>query len=364
MSRKKIALVGFRLNKGGCGRVMANLSNYLDAQGLNVHVIIFHDDLGYEYSGKLFNLGKFKSKSNSIINKIVRFRKLKRYIDTHEFDCIIDFRFRKNILQELLISKWIYKTKSIYTVHSSRLEVYLPKSKFWTKLIYGNCFRIIAITDQMKEMILKKNPKLSNVELLYNSVNTKLIESKLSENLDFKFDYVLGVGQFETDQKQFDKLIYAYSKSKLIDKNTHLVILGEGKKLDDLKICAKHNNVETHVHFLGFKDNPYKYMKNAKFFVSTSWHEGHPMVLIESLACGIPVISFDCPTGPNEVIEHKENGLLVENQNIESFTESMNLMLEDRVLAKKCKENAEISVEKFDVSNIGEQWINLLNRMI
>ena len=108
MTVKRIALVGFRLGGGGSGRVIANLSKFLSKSGLEVHIIIFHDELGYDYSGTLFNLGAYKSSANSIFNKIKRLFKLKKYVERHQFDFIIDFRFRKRILQELINLKQKY----------------------------------------------------------------------------------------------------------------------------------------------------------------------------------------------------------------------------------------------------------------
>jgi len=361
MKSKKIALVGFRLNGGGCGRVLANLSNYLFEQGIEVHIVIFHNDIGYDFSGTLFNLGKIKSESNTIFNKIKRFIHLKQYFTTHCFDYIIDFRFRKSIIQELLISKFIYNTKTIYTVHSSQLEVYLPKSKFWTELIFGKSFKVIAITEGMQDMILKKYPKLKNVEMIYNSISIQQIQNKLNDNVCLNYNYIIGVGQFNTNEKQFDKLIEAYAKSKLASKEIHLVILGEGVLIESLKICARNNNVISKVHFLGFKNNPFKYIKHAKYLVMSSRYEGFGMVLIEALACETPVVAFNCPIGLNEIIQHNINGLLIEHQNVEALTNGMNTLIEDCDLYKHCKKNALKSVEKFEINNIGPQWLTLLN---
>lgn len=360
MSRKKIALVGYRLNKGGAEKVMATLSNFFYNRGLDVHLIIVLDDIKYHYSGTVVNLGKLKSKRNSIFNKAKRFWYLKKYLKQQMFDFIIDFRFRVKPIQELLIAKWLYNTKTIYTVHSSKLDVYLPSFTPLTKLIYGNSYKVISITNTMQNLIEKKH-QLKNVMTIYNPINVSQIREKANDKIILDFDYIIGVGHFNTTQKQFDKLIYAYSKSILPEKNIALVILGEGINKEALIKEVQINDVTKMVHFLGFKNNPYKYISKAKFYVMSSLHEGMPMVLLESLACGTPVISFDCPTGPNEIIAHKENGLLIENQNIYKLIKGMNALVNDDELYLRCKNNTLESVEKFYINTIGQQWLDLMN---
>ena len=143
-------------------------------------------------------------------------------------------------------------------------------------------------------------------------------------------------------------------------KNIALVILGEGINKEILLKETEVNGVASMVHFLGFKSNPYKYISKAKFFVMSSLHEGLPMVLLESLACETPIVTFNCQTGPKEIITHKENGLLIENQNINKLKEGMNLFFEDKTLYEHCKKNTLESVNRFSIEKIGKQWLDLM----
>ncbi len=360
MSNRKIALVGFRLNKGGSERVMANLSNFFSKKGIDVHIIIFHDDLGYSYSGSVFNLGKLKSDSNTIFNKIKRFYYFNNYIKKHQFDFIIDFRFRINLIQEIFIKKYIYNKKIIYTVHSSKIDSYLPNNFFLARLIYANSYKIVSITNAMQQIIEEKY-QLKNMKTIYNSINIPQIINSSKKEVLLDYEYVISVGQYVNNVKQYDKLILAYSKSILPKKKIKLVLLGEGDKKEELIQVAKLNGVEKMVRFLGFKTNPYKYIRQSKFYLMTSLYEGLPMTLLEALACGTPIISFDCPTGPKEIIKHKKNGLLVENQKINEFIEAINMMFTNKDLYNICKKNAKQSVEQFSIDVIGQQWLELMN---
>ena len=355
----KIALIGYRLGIGGGEKVMANLSVFFEKQGIEVHNIIVLDVVDYTFSGKLVNLGTLKNKSNSVFNKLQRFLFLKRYLRENNFDFIIDFRFRIKPFQELLISKFLYKTKTIFTVHSYLIDHYMPNWSFLTRLMYQNCYKMVTITDKSKELIEFKH-HLKNVQTIYNPINIEEIKSKYNETTDLNFEFIIGIGQMETNIKQFDKLIEAYSNSILPNQNIHLVLLGDGVRISMLKALAKQKNIEDKVHFLGYQNNPYKYLRNAKFFVLSSQNEGLPNVILEALACEIPVVSFDCLSGPSEMISHKQNGLLVENQNVEKLTQAINLFVEDQKLYTICKENALQSVSRFSIENIGKQWLDLL----
>lgn len=359
-NQKKIALVGFRLSEGGADRVMANLSNYFHNQELDVHIIIFHDAMGYSYSGKVFNLGKLKSETNGAFNKIKRFYHFNKYIKKHDFDFIIDFRFRINVLQELLISKWIYNTKTIYTVHSSKLDVYMPNNSTLTKWIYGKKYAILSITKEMQKTITETH-NLKNVTNIYNPINVDEISVLSQEKIELDFEFIIAAGEYDKNTKQFDKLIEAYSKSILPQEKIALVIIGNGKQKDFLLSVAERCGVKDFVHLIGFKANPYKYFGKARFLVLSSKFEGLPMVLLEALACGTPIVAFDCPTGPKEIIQHKENGLLVENQNITELTKGMNTLIQDVELYKKCKLSAQSSLNKFSVDSIGDKWMELMN---
>jgi glycosyltransferase involved in cell wall biosynthesis len=344
MKQKKIALIGDTLGNSGVEKVHALLSIFFHNAGLEVYNIILWDLVTYEYAGSL---------------QIIHTRsEMKKVIQKNKFDYIIDFRIRLDFLQEFLISRFMYPKNVFYTVHSGFLDFYFPKSSLLSKLIYKNR-NIVTVSKGIKEAILSRKIT-QNINCIYNPLNFESIGKAKNEFFVEKdVDYILAVGRLDPI-KQFDQLIVAYSKSILPQRNIKLVFVGEESMEANYKpLCIK-LGLETKIEFKDYLLNPFPYFKNALFTVLCSKNEGLPNVLIESLACDTPVISFDCFSGPGEIIIDKQNGLLVENQNFEKLIEAMNLFITDENLYSKCKENALKSVEKFSLENIGNQWLACL----
>ncbi|WP_313805364.1 glycosyltransferase [Flavobacterium sp.] len=356
----KVALVGDCLANGGAEKVHALLSNYFYKEGLEVHNCIFMDWVTYEYSGSLCNLGTIASNSNSVYRKIKRFLAFKTFVNSNSFDIIIDFRIRNIFLKELMFVRIIYPKNIIYTVHSGFLEFYFPRTAFLSRLIYNNK-KIVSVSKAIQDEILK-NELANKVQYLHNPLDFESIEVfKMEKNKEYGL-YVLAVGRMNNDIKQFDRLIEAYFKSDLPNKKIKLVLLGDGENRSKYEELSFTLGLSELVVFEGVVSNPFPYYKSALFTVLASKNEGFPNTIIESLAVNTPVVSFDCFSGPNEIIKDKTNGLLVENQNFEKLISSMNLFINDQQLYQNCKKNSRESVSQYDIEIIGKQWLDLFNK--
>ncbi|WP_162127633.1 glycosyltransferase [Flavobacterium phycosphaerae] len=358
----KVALIGDSFANGGAEKVHALLSVYFQESGFEVHNCIFADMVVYDYSGTLVNLGTIHPNSNAITRKVNRFFALKKFIKEGRFDAVIDFRMRTGFALELLLSKGIYPQNTFYTVHSGILDFYFPKSTFLARLIYKKS-KIVAVSKAIQQAILDKN-LAQKVNQIYNPVDLKTIDRLKNEYESEEDQFILAIGRMNDEVKQFDKLIVAYSQSVLPDKNIKLIMLGEGKNQAQYKALSQQLGLEDKVVFKGFVANPFTYYQKALFTVLSSKNEGFPNVIIESLAVGTPVLSFDCFSGPNEIIVDKQNGLLIENQNFDKLSEAMNLIVEDENLYQYCKQNAKASVAQFDIEIIGKQWTELLKNTV
>jgi N-acetylgalactosamine-N,N'-diacetylbacillosaminyl-diphospho-undecaprenol 4-alpha-N-acetylgalactosaminyltransferase len=365
MSQKekyKICLVGECLSLGGAEKTMALLSRFFASKGIEVHTVIVIDSVVYQYSGTLLNLGKMKNESNGILNKFRRFRTLKKYLSKNHFDYIIDFRIRTSFLQEFMISKWLYPSPTIYTIHSSMTDLYFPNVKWQAQAIYKNAFGLVTVSHAI-EKIIQADYDLTNTKTIHNPVDVEAIQNLSLVNIPEETRYILAAGRMKIDVKQFDKLIVAYSRSVLPQYGIKLIILGDGEKRAALEKLVIELKLQQLVILKGHVENPYPYMKKALFFALSSKREGLPTVILESLACGTPVVAFDCISGPAEMITDGKNGLLVADQDFSKLVEAMNLFITDQVLYRHCKANAKEGAMPFSLENIGRQWLEFLKIM-
>ena len=347
--KTKIVLVGYRLANGGLERVLSTVSELLHYSNCEVHVIVLENEVEYPFHGTLINLGNY--------SKFQKYFKLRSYLKRNQFDYVIDFRHRINPLMELLFIHYMYAGfKFIYTIHSSKLDVYLTAKNWVAQQILNKAYKIVAVSNALNEKIKTKYYFEKGV-VIPNSIAAKTIEIEYAAELFFK--YCIAVGRL-VKLKQFDKLIDTYCTSDLPKRGIHLVILGKGEEKERLEKQIDGLQMSKFIHLLGFKNNVFSYVTNAKFLVLTSKYEGFSMVILEALFAGTPVVSFDCETGPGELVQNEHNGLLVKNQDFKALQDAIERMVDDSQLYYLCKENAKTSVSSFSNEKISKKWLDLV----
>ncbi len=216
-------------------------------------------------------------------------------------------------------------------------------------IVYRNADYITTVSSAVQhsvENIYRIPLERSNV--INNPVDIETIQrlgnKALSiNNRPFKFDYIIAVGRL-VKIKQFDLLIKAYSQLNLAG-TTHLVILGEGPENLRLQKLVSQLGLTDVIHFPGYVEQPWLFMKHAKLLVLTSKLEGFGNVIVEAMAVACPVIATDCG-GPEDIIHQNINGLIVPNQQ-NAVTHAIEKLLNNPEFANRLSNQALKDVRQF-----------------
>lgn len=166
--------------------------------------------------------------------------------------------------------------------------------------------------------------------------------------------------------KNFDALVEIFSKvhPDFPDWELHFYgedYLGTQKKIE--KQIAD-LGLEKSVKFMEISANLKETMQHYSIYAMTSVTECFPMVLLEALSCGIPVITYDAPTGPKHIVTDQSDSFMVPYKNLDIFAEKLKLMMEDENLRKRFGKNAKKNIERFNTKKIMNQWKSLFNQLI
>ena len=176
---------------------------------------------------------------------------------------------------------------------------------------------------------------------------------------------VIAVGRLDY-QKSFDRLIEAWSLVQQTDKYSdwHLDIFGQGEWRDMLQQMIDERGLQDRVTLNKPTKDIAKEYASSSMLVMSSHYEGFPMVMIEAMACGLPVVTFDYKCGPRDIIDHGINGLLVKDGDIEGLAKAMISMMRDDAARKRMGENAKKVVETYSEEAVMKQWIELFNTLV
>lgn len=353
-------------NEGGVARVLSVKANYLvDNFGYDVHILTQN-----EGNTPLFFLFSPSIIFDDIILKGSSFsfffqykKRLQQTINSINPDIIL---VCDNGLKSFLIP-FILKTK-VPVVFESHGSKYIQEkqllSDFRSKWLF-------YLQLKFKEIAVKKFKKLvalseeNRVE--WNLKNSIVISNPLwfpVEKTAKLFNKKAVVVARHSYEKGIDRLLPIWKKVIQKHPDWKLEIYGTFDEFRSMQKLADSLDISETIVF----SEPVKYIQEkyleATFYLMTSRTEGFPMVLLEAMACGLPVVAYDCPVGPGSIITNNQNGFLIEDGNSDAFVQKIELLIENENLRIQMGKNAQKSVEKFNLDKIMLQWKSLFEEMI
>ena len=311
------------MKKGGAERViLLLLKEFENKQNINIHFMMMEDQMDYDLPKFITPIILSNSKKRGIVKFLelpfVAF-KLKKYIKVNSIDTVMSFLYRPNYINIL--------AKIFGSCHESIINIRSTTSRYKNEGFSGKINLLLIKSLFNKADLIISNSKgvdedlksIINIttitKVIYNPVDIEYINSKedICEDIPFEFikdkKYIISVGRLIPLKRNSD-LIKAFFELQKNDDSLELIFLGDDFYKNNLINLCKNLNIEKKVHFLGNVKNPFYYLNRSDLFVLNSEIEGFPNVLLEALACGLPVISSNCKSGPMEILGDQRYGLL------------------------------------------------------
>ena len=222
-------------------------------------------------------------------------------------------------------------------------------AKFWMRSLVSKLKkldRFVVLTHEDRQSW----SELSNISVIPDPLSfVPTCVSTLTEKR------VIAVGRY-VYQKGFDLLLQAWSKIEKQNPDWQLAIYGDGNRTPYEMLVRQLGIDASRCHLYGPTTDIQQEYANSSLFVFSSRFEGFGMVLIEAMACGLPVVSFACPCGPKDIILDGENGLLIENGNVDALADGLSRLMSDDQLRNSMSQVGLDSVQRFNISKITERW--------
>ncbi len=355
--RRRIAFVLPNLSGGGAERVMVTLLRHLDRHRFEPHLVLV--EAAGPYLGdvpgdvRIHQLGTRRVR-HAIPLLVLALWRLRPHVvvSTQGY-----MNFTLLLIRPLLRSKLVVREVigDRYMAHSR----YRDLLHRWYLHLVRRADRIITQSDAAADdMRVRVQPRPGQLVRLHNPVDAAGVTRRArAAACPYEGDemQVVAAGRLDP-QKGFDLLLEAFAGVLAAGVPARLTILGEGPERAALVARAARLDIDGAVRFAGFQHNPYPYFAHADLFVLSSRFEGLPNVVLEALACGCPVVAFDCPAGVREVVRDGMNGLLVPPEDVGGLRDAMVRLLASPEELARLRTRIPATLAPFTATEIVRHW--------
>lgn len=355
---KRIAIIVTDITGiGGIERVTATLANELANQKNEVEILsLFKRNNSPVYvTGKGIKITYATNEDYNLQKSLLQriqllkdaFGAMKKWLKSSTSEVFIAQAFLPTFL--MWLSGNIFRTT---VCEHFKYELYgdglMTKFRNW---IYTKAKNVITLTDRDRK---KFGQRGIDAVTIPNMNPFPIVEHKFSGKR------IIAVGRLHP-QKGFDILIRAMVKVNSLYPDWHLDIYGEGNERQNLEQLIHANDLSSTIALRGFCSDIQSQFVNSDIFVLSSRYEGFGMVILEALSSGTPVVSFDCPEGPESLL-HDGSGILVSAENVDALANAIINVIGDTELRDSLRKNGYKTARKYSPEFVYEEWAKLLNK--
>ncbi len=360
----------YSMGDGGAERVTAGLSNYWVTKGWEITIVtmapISRDLFKLNPLIQRISLETAEDSGNKWVGfgrNLVQIKALRRVLKQVNPDIALGMMITANVILAIAALNLSY----IKTIGSERNTPVNPGVKplwhFLRKYTYGLLDAVTTMSDEGK-VWMQHNTYAKQVFTMVNPVTWPLpsLEPRITPKYTEK-RLLIGVGRL-VEAKGFDNLISAFGKLKDKYPTWDLVILGTGPCHCRLEQQIQELGLINRAFLPGRVGNIGEWYEIADIFVLSSHYEGFPNVLAEAMAYGLPAVSFDCNSGPRDIIRHDVDGILVEPGDLAGLVSALERLMANEALRNQYSLRAKDVRERFSFATVVANWEQLLGNLL
>ncbi|MGH8590177.1 MAG: glycosyltransferase family 4 protein [Gammaproteobacteria bacterium] len=370
----RLLFVIHSLSGGGAERVTANLANHWAAKGWDVTIVTFAPlslDLYALHPGvKRIALDLARESGNllgGVWQNFIRVQAIRGVLRQLRPDIALALMSPANVI--LALASWgLPKVRAIGSERTHPPQLPLgPQWEALRRFTYGRLAALVALTQESAEW-LRTHTRAHRVRIIPNTAPWPLaVEApRLTPETTHLADHrhvLLAVGRLH-EQKGFDRLIEAFAALARKYYDWDLAILGEGPQRPALESQVLAAGLDGRILLPGRAGNVAEWYEAADLYVMSSRFEGFPNTLAEAMAHGLPAVSFDCDTGPRDIIRHEIDGLLVPPGDVARLNAALDRLMGDAALRAQFAARAVEARARFSMEKIAGMWEELFSEVM
>lgn len=380
----RLGILIYSLSGGGAERVVSYLVSYCVNNNIDVHLILMNSTITYNLpEGTKIHYIETSEGSESGIKKAIKIPllayKYAKLVKKLKLTHSLSFLTRPSFINVLASKLTTHKFKVITNERAFPSLQYSYKgfqssfNKTLIKTLYKKSDLVISNSyGNAGDLVDNFEVPADKMKVIHNPIDLSKIENT-KPNLSFfnseKFN-IITLGRLDIG-KNHEMLIRAIHQ--LQNPTLQLYIFGVGDLHEEFEKLIEELELKEQVFLMGFNPNPYQYLKSADLFIFGSNHEGFPNVLLEAMACGLPILSTNCQSGPSEIMELEtvkedmmvtDYGILVPIKNTDLMAKGISYFVENDTYAETCKKNSKSRIKDFEKDTILKKYIDLINSTI